>query len=237
MSKLVWDQIGDRLYETGVDRGVVYPQAGGAYPKGAAWNGLIAVNESPSGAEPTALYANNKKYMDLISSEEFGGTIEAYIYPDEFAECDGSAELVAGVRVRQQTRKPFGLCYRTILGNDTEKNAHGYKLHLIYGATASPSEKSNTSINESPEASTLSWEFSTTPVDIAGMNPTSHIEIDSTKVDATKLATLEAILYGSENEDARLPLPAELLAIVGDSTPTTGGSTNTSTPSEGEDAE
>ena len=215
MSKLVWDQIGERLYETGIDHGVVYPQVSGAYPKGAAWNGLTSVNESPSGAEATPLYANNRKYVELMSNEEFGGTIEAYMYPDEFAECDGSAELAPGVYVRQQTRKPFGLSYRNIIGNDVDKNAHGYRLHLVYGAMASPSEKSNATVNDSPEATTMSWEFSTTPVDVKGFNPTSHIEIDSTKVDADKLKALEAILYGSESEEARLPLPDEVATIIG----------------------
>lgn len=213
--KLVWDEIGDRLYETGVDRGVVYPQVEGAYPAGAAWNGLISVTESPSGAEPTALYANNHKYLELMSVEEFGGTIEAYTYPDEFAECDGSKELVPGVSLRQQTRKPFGLTYRNLIGNDVDKNAHGYKLHIVYGALAKPSEKTNSTVNDSPEAATMSWEFSTTPVEVEGFDPTAHIEIDSTKVDKAKLKALEDILYGSEDTEARLPLPAEIATIIG----------------------
>lgn len=213
--KLVWDAIGERLYETGVDRGVVYPQVEGAYPAGAAWNGLISVTESPSGAEPTALYANNHKYLELMSVEEFGGTIEAYMYPDEFAECDGSKELVPGVSMRQQTRKPFGLTYRNLVGNDTDKNAYGYKLHIVYGALAKPSEKTNSTVNDSPEAATMSWEFSTTPVEVEGFEPTAHIEIDSTKVDKTKLKALEDILYGTEDEEARLPLPAEIATIIG----------------------
>lgn len=213
--KLVWDNIGERLYETGVDRGVVYPQVEGAYPAGAAWNGLISVTESPSGAEPTALYANNHKYLELMSVEEFGGTIEAYMYPDEFAECDGSKEMVPGVSLRQQTRKPFGLTYRNLVGNDTDKNAYGYKLHIVYGALAKPSEKTNSTVNDSPEAATMSWEFSTTPVEVEGFEPTAHIEIDSTKVDETKLKALEDILYGSEDTEARLPLPAEIATIIG----------------------
>lgn len=215
MSKLVWDQIGERFYETGVDRGVVYPQVSGAYPKGAAWNGLTGVTLSPSGAEATPLYANNHKYLNLMSVEELAFTIEAYTYPDEFAECDGSASLAAGVSIGQQKRKAFGFCYRNMLGNDTEGTALGYKLHLIYGALASPSEETDTTINDSPEAKTMSWECNTTPVEVEGFEPSSHIEIDSTKVDAEKLAALEAILYGSESEEARLPLPSELLTLLG----------------------
>lgn len=215
MSKLLWDQIGERFYETGVDRGVVYPQVSGAYPKGAAWNGLTGVTLSPSGAEATPLYANNHKYLNLISVEELAFTIEAYTYPDEFAECDGSASLATGVYVGQQKRKTFGFCYRNMLGNDTEGTALGYKLHLIYGAVAAPSEETDTTINDSPEAKTMSWECNTTPVEVAGFEPTSHIEIDSTKVDKEKLAALEAILYGSDDEEARLPLPAELITLLG----------------------
>lgn len=215
MSKLKWDQIGEKLYETGVDRGVVYPQEAGAYPKGAAWNGLTGVTLSPSGAEPSPLYANNHKYVTLMSVEELGGTIEAFMYPDEFAECDGSAALATGVRIGQQKRKSFGLSFRTLIGNDTDGTSYGYKLTLVYGALASPSEKANTTTNESPEAKTMSWEFSTTPVEIEGFEPTSSIEIDSTKVDAEKLAALEAILYGSESEEARLPLPNEVATLMG----------------------
>lgn len=215
MSKLKWDQIGEKLYETGVDRGVVYPQEAGAYPKGAAWNGLTGVTLSPSGAEPSPLYANNHKYVTLMSVEELGGTIEAFMYPDEFAECDGSASLATGVRIGQQKRKTFGLSFRTLIGNDTDGTSYGYKLTLVYGALASPSEKANTTTNESPEAKTMSWEFSTTPVEIEGFEPTSSIEIDSTKVDAEKLAALEAILYGSESEEARLPLPNEVATLMG----------------------
>lgn len=216
MSKLVWDQTGDRLYETGVKKGVLYPQGeGGAYPKGVAWNGLTGVTESPSGAEATALYADDIKYLNLYSTEEFGATIEAYTYPDEFAECDGSAEIATGVMIGQQPRKPFGLSYVTTLGNDTEGNDHGYKLHIIYNAMASPSEKGYTSINDSPEAVTFSWEVTTTPVNVEGFNPTASVVIDSTKVEKTKLAALEAILYGSESEEARLPLPDEIVTILG----------------------
>lgn len=215
MSKLVWDQTSERLYETGVDRGVVYPQVGAAYPQGAAWNGLTGVTLSPSGAEPTPLYANNHKYLNLMSVEELGGTIEAYTYPDEFAACNGLATLAPGVRIGQQKRKTFGLCFRTMVGNDVDGTAYGYKLHLVYGALASPSEESNATINDSPEAKTMSWEFSTTPVEANGFEPTSHLEIDSTAVDAEKLAALEAILYGSDDEEARLPLPDEVAEIIG----------------------
>lgn len=215
MSKIVWDKTGERYYETGVEKGVLYPQVGGAYPKGVAWNGLTAVTESPSGAEPTALYADNIKYLNLMSNEEFGATIEAYTYPDEFAECDGSAELAEGVRVGQQTRKTFGMSYVTRKGNDTEGTDHGYIIHLIYGALAAPSEKAYATINDSPEAITFSWEVSTTPVEVAGMKPTACITIDSTKVDETKLQALEAKLYGGDEPDAEptLPLPAEIATI------------------------
>lgn len=216
MSKLVWDQTGERLYETGVKQGVLYVQdTSGAYPTGVAWNGLTAVTESPSGAEATALYADDIKYLNLMSNEEFGATIEAYTYPDEFAECDGSAAIATGVYVGQQARKTFGLCYRTTVGNDVESNDFGYKLHLIYGALAAPSEKSYATINDSPEAITFSWEITTTPVSVEGYKPTASITIDSTKCDAEKLAALEAILYGSESEEARLPLPTEIVTLMG----------------------
>lgn len=218
MPKLVWDKTGERYYETGVKQGVLYPiDAKGAYPKGVAWNGLTNVTESPSGAEATALYADDIKYLNLISTEEFGGTIEAYTYPDEFAECDGSASLATGVYIGQQPRKTFGFSYRTTLGNDVDNNNYGYKLHLVYGALASPSEKAYTTINDSPEAITFSWEFSTTPVNVTGFKPTACITIDSTKVDAEKLAALEKILYGDDETEARLPLPdevAQTMAIV-----------------------
>lgn len=224
MAKVKWDQTGKRLYETGVDRGVVYPQASnGSYPKGAGWNGLTAVTESPSGAEPTPLWANNHKYLTLMSAEEFGATIEAYTYPDEFAECDGSAELTKGVRIGQQKRKAFGFTYRTKIGNDVDGESYGYRLHLVYGALAAPSEKNRQTINEDPEATTMSWEISTTPVEVDGFEPTSHLEIDSTTADSEKLAALETILYGkdptmpegSDGVDPRLPLPDEVATLMG----------------------
>ncbi len=214
MSKLVWDQTGERRYETGADRGVVYPQVSGAYPKGAAWNGLISVTLSPSGAEPTPLYANDHKYLQLMSVEELGFSIEAYTYPEEFGACNGEAELVAGVTVGQQKRQAFGFSFRNRIGNDSDGNAHGYKLHLIYGALAAPTEDANTTISDDPEAKTMSWECSTTPVEVPGFEPTASITIDSTKVDADKLAALEAILYGSESEEARLPLPDEVATLM-----------------------
>lgn len=222
MSKIVWDQTGDRLYETGVKNGVLYPQSNGTYPKGVAWNGLTAVTESPSGAEATALYADDMKYLNLYSAEEFGATVEAYTYPEEFGECDGSATIATGVQIGQQTRKAFGLCYRTVIGNDTDGDAHGYKLHIIYGAMASPSEKAYATINDSPEAITFSWELTTTPVSVTGKKPTASIVIDSTKADPTKLAALEVILYGkdpttsggNDGEEPRLPLPDEIATLM-----------------------
>lgn len=214
MPKLVWDAIGEKIYETGVDHGVLYVQEAGAYPKGVAWNGLTAVTESPSGAEATPLYADNIKYLNLMSTEEFAATIEAYTYPDEFMVCDGSAELATGVMIGQQKRKTFGMCYRTVVGNDTESNAYGYKLHIIYGALAAPSEKAYATINDSPEAITFSWEVSTTPVAVEGHEPTASIVIDSTKVDDEKLAALEAVLYGSEDAEPRLPLPDEIATLM-----------------------
>lgn len=214
MSKLVWDQVGERYYETGVKMGVLYPQESGAYPKGVAWNGLTAVTESPSGAEATPLYADDIKYLNLMSTEEFGATIEAYTYPDEFAECDGSASLGKGVVIGQQKRKAFGLCYRTVVGNDVDNNDHGYKLHIIYGCLAAPSEKAYATINDSPEAITFSWEVSTTPVNVTGKKPTASVTIDSTKADPAKLAALEAVLYGSESEEPRLPLPDEIATMM-----------------------
>ena len=215
MSKLVWDSTGDRLYETGVKNGVLYPiDEVGTYSKGVAWNGLTAVTESPSGAESNPLYADDIKYLDLRSVEEFGGTIEAYMYPDEFAECDGSAELAAGVKIGQQKRKVFGLCYRTTLCNDVKGDDYGYKLHIVYGAVASPSERGYTTMNDSPEAITMSWEFTTTPVSVEGFRPTAHLEIDSTKANAEKLAALEDILYGANETEARLPLPNEIATLM-----------------------
>lgn len=219
MPKLVWDKTGERLYETGVDHGVLYPvQTGGVYNKGVAWNGLISVTESPSGAEASPIYADNIKYLNLMSAEEFGATIEAYMYPDEFAECDGSAEIANGVSIGQQSRKTFGLCYRTVIGNDVDSNEHGYKLHMIYGALAAPSEKGYQTINDSPEAITFSWELSTTPVNVEGFKPTASLTIDSTKADPSKLAALEKILYGDTNPEteARLPLPDEIATLMGE---------------------
>ena len=215
MSKLVWDQTGEREYETGVKNGVLYVQGeSGTYPKGVAWNGIISVTESPSGAEEQALYADDIKYAAPRSREEFGATIEAYTYPEAFEKCDGSAELSPGVTIGQQTRTPFGLAYKTTIGNDTENNNYGYKLHLIYGATAAPSEKAYQTINDSPEAITFSWELTTTPVSVKGYEPTAILTIDSTKTDPTKLATLEGILFGSEEAEARLPLPDEIATIM-----------------------
>lgn len=215
MPKLTWDNTGERIFETGVKQGVLYPiQSDGKYTKGVAWNGLTAVTESPSGAEATALYADDIKYLNLLSNEEFGATIEAYTYPDEFAECDGSAELAPGVMIGQQKRKIFGLCYRTTIGNDVEGNDYGYKLHLVYGCLAAPSEKGYSTINDNPDAITFSWEVSTTPVNVAGFKPTSQITIDSTKVDPAKLAALEAVLYGGAETEAKLPLPDEVATLM-----------------------
>ena len=215
MPKLTWDNTGERIFETGIKQGVLYPiQSDGKYTKGVAWNGLTAVTESPSGAEATALYADDIKYLNLLSNEEFGATIEAYTYPDEFAECDGSAELATGVMIGQQKRKIFGLCYRTTIGNDVDGNDYGYKLHLVYGCLAAPSEKGYSTINDNPDAITFSWEVSTTPVNVEGFKPTSQITIDSTKADPTKLAALEAILYGSAETEAKLPLPDEVATTM-----------------------
>lgn len=228
--KLVWDNTGERLYETGVSKGVLYPiQPGGVYTKGVAWNGLTAVTESPSGAEATGLYADNIKYLNLISAEEFGGTIEAYMAPDEFAECDGSVEVAPGVYAGQQSRKMFGLAYTTIIGNDVDSNDHGYEIHLVYGCMASPSEKGYESVNDSPAALTLSWDFTTTPVNITSvvgevtkLKPTATLVLKSTKVDAKKMAAVEEILYGKDPTGAdtndgvepRLPLPDEIISIM-----------------------
>jgi hypothetical protein len=215
MSKLVWDQFGKRLYETGVDHGVLYPiQTGGVYSKGVAWNGLTAVTESPSGADVNDIYADNMKYLGLVGAEKFGATVEAYTYPDEFAECDGSVELVKGATIGQQNRKVFGMVYRTVIGNDVDGNEHGYKLHLIYGATAAPSEKAYNTINEDPEAITFSWELSTTPVNVTGHKPTASLTIDSTKADPAKLAELEKILFGDTETEPRLPLPDEIAQLL-----------------------
>ena len=217
MAKLVWDKTGDRLYETGVKNGVLYIPTAGVYSKGVAWNGLTAVTESPSGAEATALYADDTKYLSLMSTEEFGATIEAYTYPDEFAACDGSAELADGVMIGQQKRSTFGLCYKTTIGNDTDGNDHGYKLHIIYGALAKPSERAYATINDSPEAITFSWEITTTPVNVTGAKPTASLVIDSTKADPSKLSALEDILYGKDGEpgnEPRLPLPDEIKTLM-----------------------
>lgn len=213
-SKLDWDTTGERFYETGVKMGVLYPQVNGTYPKGVVWNGLTSVSESPSGADANPIYADDIKYLELRAAEEFGATVEAYTYPDEFAVCDGSASVADGVMIGQQARQPFGLCYRTVLGNDSKRDDYGYKLHLIYNATASPSERSYQTINDSPEAITFSWEMTTTPVSVTGFKPTACITIDSTKADAAKLTALEAILYGSEETEARLPLPDEVITLM-----------------------
>lgn len=218
MAVITWDETGKRFYETGVDHGVLYPiSESGKYTPGVAWNGLTALTETPEGAEIEDLYADNIKYLSLLSAETFGGTIEAYTYPDEFMECDGSKELAAGVVAYQQTRKTFGLCYRTVLGNDVDGNDKGYKLHLIYGCKASVSERAYSTINDSPEAITFSWEFKSTPVTIAkdGFKPTSCIIIDSTKVAKEKMTLLENKLYGDVSTDAELPLPDEVLSIIG----------------------
>lgn len=215
MAKLVWDETGKRFYETGVKMGVLYVQGtGGAYNTGVAWNGLTAVTESPSGAEANPMYADDIKYLNLFSAEEFGATIEAYTYPEEFEKCDGSASISTGVTIGQQERKQFGLCYRTTLGNDVEGNDHGYKIHIIYGAKASPSEKAYATINDSPEAITFSWELTTTPVSVSGHKPTANLVIDSTKVSAAALAALEKALYGDQSNEPRLPLPDEVIQII-----------------------
>lgn len=215
MAKIKWDETGEKIYETGVKYGVLYlPNETGQYVKGVAWNGLTAVTESPSGAESTPLYADDIKYVELQSAEDFGATLECYTYPDEFAECDGSAEVAPGVIIGQQNRKTFGLCYRTTLGNDVKGNEYGYKLHLIYGAKASPSEKSYSTINDSPEAITFSYEITTTPVNVTGYKPTACLTINSTKVEAGKMQQLEALLYGAESAEAKLPLPDEVINLL-----------------------
>lgn len=215
MPKLVWDEIGKRLYETGVSKGVLYVQADdGTYGNGVAWNGLTAVNESPSGAEATPLYADDIKYLELTSTEEYGASIEAYTYPEEFEQCDGSAELGAGVTIGQQPRKAFGFCYRTLIGNDVKNNDYGYKLHIVYGAKAAPSEKAYQTVNDSPEAITFSWELTTTPVNVAGHKPTACVTIDSTKVAQDKLKSIEDALYGTDSAEPKLLLPDEIAAII-----------------------
>lgn len=213
--RLTWDDAGKRLYETGVKQGVLYPQDdNGAYPKGVAWNGLTAVTESPEGAEPTPLYADDIKYLNLLSTEEFKATVEAYTYPDEFAECDGSGSLVEGVTIGQQDRKTFGLSYRTSLGNDVKGNEYGYKLHIVYGCLAAPSEKAYATVNDSPEAITFSWEVSTTPVNVTGFKPTASLVLDSVKLGEAKMKAIEDVLYGSSAAEARLPLPDEIKSII-----------------------
>lgn len=216
MARLTWDQTGERFYETGVSHGVLYPQdTGGTYPTGVAWNGLSSVSETPSGGEATAIWADNMKYLSLTSAEELGGSITAYTYPEEWKECDGSVEIVKGASISQQPRKTFGLCYRTIKGNDTEGDAHGYLLHIVYGAKASPSERQYQTVSDSPEAIELSWEYTTTPVNVTGRKPTSLVIIDSTAADPTKLSKLEDILYGDANGDGpRLPLPDEIVTLL-----------------------
>lgn len=221
MSKLKWDLTGERVFETGLDRGVLFPMGdSGAYEKGVAWNGLSSVNESPSGGEPNAVWADNMKYLNLMSAEDFGATVEAYTYPPEFEECDGSAEIAPGVTIGQQDRKMFGMSYRTLIGNDVVGTKLGYKIHLIYGAQASPSEKNRTTVNESPEATAFSWELSTTPVDVPGYKPTAHLVIDSTKTSAEKLAALEKLLYGDDNDgddndgESTLPMPEQVIEMM-----------------------
>lgn len=213
MSKIIFDNTGERFYETGVKECALFVKEAGVYKKGVAWNGITAITESPSGAEASPLYADDIKYLELRSAEEFGATVEAYTYPDEFAVCDGSAELAPGVMIGQQKRSAFGLAYKTTLGNDTDGNDHGYKIHLLYSATAAPSEKAYATINDSPEAITFSWELTTTPVAVAGNKPTACLTIDSTKVDAEKLKTLEATIYGTEEKEPSLPSPDEVAAI------------------------
>jgi hypothetical protein len=212
--RLKWDQVGERVYETGVDRGVLYlPNGQGEYEEGVVWNGLVSVSESPSGAEPTPQYADNIKYLNLVSAEEFGATIEAFTYPDEFAQFDGTAEVQPGVLVGQQIRGTFGLSYRSLLGDDVVATDRGYKLHLVYGALAAPTEKAYNTVNESPEAITFSWELSTTPIEVPGFKPSATLVVDSTKVEAATLQELEDLLYGTETDEARLPLPAEIIDL------------------------
>lgn len=212
--KLTWDDTGKRLYETGTKKGVLYPMEGEAYGKGVAWNGLTAVTESPSGAEATPLYADDIKYINLYSAEEFGATVEAFTYPDEFAECDGSASIQNGITIGQQSRKAFGMSYVTTIGNDTEGTDYGYKIHLIYGAMASPSEKAYATINDSPDAVTFSWEITTTPVNVTGYKPTATLVIDSTLVDPAALTKIEEALYGTDDTDPYLPLPDEIIELL-----------------------
>ena len=214
MSKIIFDNTGEKIYETGVDHCVLYVRNGNAYETGVAWNGITAINENPSGAEATPIYADNIKYLNIVSGEDFGATIEAYTYPDEFTECDGSAEIIAGVKIGQQTRKPFALCYRTLIGNDVAGTGHGYKLHFIYNAQAAVSAKNYKTINESPEAMSFSWEISTTPEVVEGFKPTATVTVDSTKVDAQKLKALEDKIYGSENSEPTMPTISEIVSLL-----------------------
>lgn len=219
MAMLVWDQEGQKVYETGTRKGVLYTKdTTGAYSKGYAWNGLTSVSLSPSGADATDLWADDIKYLSIRAAETMGGTIEAYTYPDEFMECDGSAEPAPGLVVGQQARKPFGFCYRSVLGNDSQGESYGYKLHILYGCTASPSEKGYQTVNDSPEAITFSWEFDTTPVNVAGYKPTSYLCLNSVKIGAEKMKAIEDILYGTAEDEPRLPLPDEIINIVKGST-------------------
>lgn len=214
MSKIIFDNTGEKIYETGVDHCVLYVRNGNTYQTGVAWNGITAINENPSGAEATPIYADNIKYLNIVSGEDFGATIEAYTYPDEFTECDGSAEIVAGVKIGQQTRKPFALCYRTLIGNDVAGTGHGYKLHFIYNAQAAVSAKNYKTINESPEAMSFSWEISTTPEVVEGFKPTATVTVDSTKVDAQKLKALEDKIYGSESSEPTMPTISEIVSLL-----------------------
>ena len=214
MSKIIFDNTGEKIYETGVDHCVLFVRDGNAYQTGVAWNGITAINESPSGAEATPIYADNIKYLNIVSGEDFGATIEAYTYPDEFTECDGSAEIIEGVKIGQQTRKPFALCYRTLIGNDVAGTGHGYKLHFIYNAQAAVSAKNYKTINESPEAMSFSWEISTTPEVVEGFKPTATVTVDSTKVDAVKLKALEDKIYGTENSEPTMPTISEIVTLL-----------------------
>lgn len=214
MSKIIFDNTGEKIYETGVDHCVLFVRNGNAYETGVAWNGITAINESPSGAEATPIYADNIKYLNIVSGEDFGATIEAYTYPDEFTECDGSAEIIEGVKIGQQTRKPFALCYRTLIGNDVAGTGHGYKLHFIYNAQAAVSAKNYKTINESPEAMSFSWEISTTPEVVEGFKPTATVTVDSTKVDSTKLKALEDKIYGTESSEPTMPTISEIVSLL-----------------------
>jgi hypothetical protein len=214
MSKIIFDNTGEKIYETGVDHCVLFVRDGNTYQTGVAWNGITAINESPSGAEATPIYADNIKYLNIVSGEDFGATIEAYTYPDEFTECDGSAEIIEGVKIGQQTRKPFALCYRTLIGNDVAGTGHGYKLHFIYNAQAAVSAKNYKTINESPEAMSFSWEISTTPEVVEGFKPTATVTVDSTKVDSTKLKALEDKIYGTESSEPTMPTISEIVSLL-----------------------